>query len=137
MTWEGGCLCGAVRYEILNAPEFVEYCHCRTCRKAVGAPVVTWALVAREDFKLSQGILKAYASSDGVERTFCPRCGTSMTYYAVNDPQRLVVSTATLDDMDALPPDVHVWRSERVAWFETADHLPRYLRFKFEGIQEA
>ena len=38
--------------------------------------------------------------------------------------------------LDALPPDVHVWRSGRVSWFETADELPRYVRFKFEGIQE-
>ena len=136
MKWAGGCLCGDIRFEISNAPQFVEYCHCRTCRKAVGAPVVTWALVAQEDFELLKGELNGYASSEGVERTFCGRCGTSMTYFAVQDRGILGVSTAAVDDPDALPPDVHVWRSGRVSWFETADELPRYVRFKFEGIQE-
>ena len=66
MKWAGGCLCGDIRFEISNAPEFVEYCHCGTCRKAVGAPVDTWALVAQEDFNLLKGELKGYASSEGV-----------------------------------------------------------------------
>ena len=34
----GGCLCGAVRYEVSQLPDDdVGYCHCRMCQKATGA----------------------------------------------------------------------------------------------------
>ena len=35
---EGGCLCGAVRYRIGVEPRNADYCHCRMCRRAGGAP---------------------------------------------------------------------------------------------------
>ena len=38
----GGCLCGAVRYEIDGAGGGVSHCHCGMCRKASGAAFVTW-----------------------------------------------------------------------------------------------
>lgn len=136
MQWTGGCLCGDVRFKISDAPEFVEYCHCAKCRRSVGAPVMAWALVASKDFELLSGNLSEYASSPGVQRTFCGRCGTSVTYFAEQDPARIGVSTASFDDPDKVAPDVHIWRSQRLSWFETADSLPRYVRFKFEGIQE-
>jgi len=34
---EGGCLCGAVRYELTQAPVWAHSCHCSRCRKATGA----------------------------------------------------------------------------------------------------
>ncbi|WP_456237657.1 GFA family protein, partial [Geminicoccus flavidas] len=43
---EGGCLCGAVRYAIeLEEDDLADYCHCRECRRASGAPVVAWVQV--------------------------------------------------------------------------------------------
>ena len=50
MHREGGCLCGAVRYEIdgepaknLNGSASVAICHCRACQRSAGAPLVAWA----------------------------------------------------------------------------------------------
>lgn len=39
---EGGCLCGAVRYRVTGKPYHVTHCHCSMCRRASGAPLVTW-----------------------------------------------------------------------------------------------
>ena len=38
----GGCLCGSVRYEARGAPLTVAYCHCLSCRRHTGAPLVVW-----------------------------------------------------------------------------------------------
>jgi hypothetical protein len=32
----GGCACGAVRYEIAADPQFQGQCQCRDCRRATG-----------------------------------------------------------------------------------------------------
>src|SRR6266700_3061027 len=37
--FEGGCLCGAVRFVATGQPESVAWCHCESCRKHSGAPV--------------------------------------------------------------------------------------------------
>ena len=39
-------------------------------------------------------------------------------------PDRVVV---TLDRPEALPPEYHSWVASRIAWFDTADALPRFL----------
>ncbi len=51
----GGCLCGAVRYEVTAPLQGAQYCHCRMCQKANGAPVVTWTWVPLENFSYSKG----------------------------------------------------------------------------------
>ncbi len=33
-----------------------------------------------------------------------------------------------LDDPEAIPPEVHIWTSDDLSWFQTADDLPRYKR---------
>jgi hypothetical protein len=137
MARTGGCLCGDIGIEISDAPRLVEFCHCESCRRSVGAPVMAWAGVAPEAFDLVRGTLRRYASSPGVERTFCGRCGTSMTQFAAVFPELIYVSLAALHDADSISPEIHIWRSERLPWFETADDLPRYLRFKADGVTEA
>ena len=47
----GGCLCGEVRYEAVGEPMAIAYCHCASCRKHTGAPVVAW--VAFESDRVS------------------------------------------------------------------------------------
>ena len=137
MAWTGSCLCGDIGIEVSAAPGLVEFCHCESCRRSVGAPVMAWAGLAPEAFEIVRGTLGRYESSPGVERTFCGRCGTSMTQFAAVFPDLIYVSLAALHDADSISPEVHIWRSERVPWLETADDLPRYLRFKADGVTEA
>lgn len=133
---EGGCLCGSMRFYISGTPRLIEYCHCNSCRKASGAPVVALAGVALDDFEFTKGDPGRYESSPGVERTFCSNCGTSLTLFIEEYPEEIYVSIAVLDDLSAMEPDVHIWRSDKVPWFETADELPRYAQFKYQGLLE-
>jgi hypothetical protein len=69
----------------------------------------------------------AYASSPGVTRTHCGRCGSPISYTSNrNDPGDLYVGT--LDDPAAVVPTLHVHVAEQLPWFETQDRLPRYER---------
>ncbi len=136
MYRKGSCLCGAIRFEVMADLQLVEYCHCKTCRRAVGAPVMAWAGVSPHSFEIVEGKLGRYASSPGVERTFCGRCGSSLTLFAEAFPELIFISISALDDADSIAPEIHIWRSERLPWFETSDDSPRYLGFKYEGLLE-
>lgn len=133
-TLSGGCCCGALRFEISAAPVLVELCHCRTCRRTSGAPAMALAGIPAAGFRFVEGEPGRFASSPGVARGFCACCGTSLTIESEAYPEEVYVSTAALDDPEALPPEVHIWTSHKLGWFETADDLPRYPRFRADGV---
>ena len=121
---EGGCLCGAVRYRISGAPRSADYCHCRMCRRAAGAPVVARLTVAGADLTWLAGSPAVYRSSAAALRLFCRACGTQLALR--DEPDFLDVALATLDEPAAVRPTCHIWTASRIPWFDTADDLPRH-----------
>ena len=122
----GGCLCGLVRYEADEPAFHRTLCHCVTCRRAAGAPVVAWFSVPRAAFRIRTGEPTRYASSPHGTRGFCPRCGTQLTFEDANLPDEVDVTTCSLDDPGAAPPEDHVWVARRVSCVRLADGLPEY-----------
>ena len=122
----GGCLCSAVRYALSGFPVDAGYCHCRVCQRANGAPVVAWTTVHATDFQYRQGAPTIFASSTRYQREFCARCGTPLVFRRQVAPDFVDVTLASLDDPDAIAPTYHIWCASRIAWFETADQLPRH-----------
>jgi hypothetical protein len=121
---EGGCLCGAVRYRISGAPRSADYCHCRMCRRAAGAPVVARLTVANDSFAWTRGEPAVYRSSAEAERFFCRQCGAQLALR--DEPAFLDVTLASLDAPEAVRPSYHIWTTSRIGWFDLADDLPRY-----------
>ncbi len=123
----GGCMCGAVRYEAVGEPIVVAHCHCESCRRHTGAPLVTLVSFDAGQVTFTKGERMIYNSSPGVGRAFCAHCGTTLTWESEVRGQSLVeFHIGTFDDPGALPPTLAVFHGERLAWFDTADHLPRY-----------
>ena len=123
---EGGCLCGAIRYQVHGNPTTSMICHCRTCRKAAGAPVVAWLTFPLEGFSFVQGVPAQFRSSGSVIRTFCSSCGTPLTYLHTDRPAEIDVTTCSLDDPEAFPPSHHSWVSHDPPWLHFNDGLPAY-----------
>ena len=130
MTHQGGCHCGAVRYEVSGDPQHVALCHCSDCRKSSGAPMVAWAAFTEEQFKLLEGEPVTFNSSGSAMRSFCPKCGSGL-YYRNQEflPGIVDIQSATLDDPDALPPGAHIQMAERLGWMAEAHKLPAFERF--------
>lgn len=124
---EGGCLCGAVRYRLARVPRQVVHCHCAQCRRAAGAPVVTWATVREAEFAIVEGEPAWFASSDHGKRGFCPRCGTQLLFVSTRYPGAVDVTAASLDHPERLAPLRHTFAPERIAWLEMSDGLPRHV----------
>ena len=126
----GGCLCGAVRFEVQGTVTESGYCHCRTCQKQSGAPVVAWFAIAPESFRYTAGTPKTFRATDHATREFCGNCGTYLVFREDDPSATLGVNTATLDNPALVPPDFHIWHGSRVTWFETGDTLPRHAKGK-------
>ena len=89
-----------------------------------------------DEFAVTSGNPATYESSSGVVQTFCGRCGASLTLADERFPDEVYVSLASFADPEVLPPEFHIWRSDRLSWLETSDNLPRYVQFRGDGITE-
>jgi hypothetical protein len=113
---EGGCLCGAIRYRVTGSPLYSVVCHCASCRKAAAAPSVAWQTYARAHFVILSGTPRIYRSSPGVERCFCECCGSPLTYRNEQRPTEVDITTVSLDDPEANPPNRELWVQDRLSW---------------------
>ncbi len=125
-TTSGGCLCGAVRYEITGAPLWSGYCHCESCRRATGAPVAAFIGVNQAAVAFTGEPPEVYPSSPGVERWFCGVCGSPLAYVGERWPGEVHLYTASLDAPEQHPPRFHVNCREQLPWLVLGDALPRF-----------
>lgn len=132
MGMTGGCMCGAVRYELQSEPFDCGWCHCRTCQLSSGAPAQAFACVRRGDWVVTSGAdsIRTIQSSSFGQRSFCGECGTPIYVTVDHQPGTLDFSAVTLDDPDAVPPEYHIFWSSKISWFNPGDDLPRHERFR-------
>jgi hypothetical protein len=122
---EGGCLCGAIRYRVEGRPSSISICHCQSCRRASGAPAVSWFVISRGQYTLS-GAPVTYRSSAHVHRSFCGTCGTQLTYVHDSAPDTVELTTASLDQPWAMEPTKEIWLAEKLPWVAVNRHLDHY-----------
>ena len=128
MAITGGCLCGEVRYRAKREALWVVHCHCRWCKKHSGSAFVTIVM-----FRVSNVVWVAakptvYESSPGVERGFCPTCGSTLTF-ARPDRDEMSVFAGSLDNPNDISPSKHVFAEQRCEWLHLDDGLPSHDRF--------
>ena len=117
---QGGCLCGAVRYEVRGAPFKSGLCHCRDCKKITGSAYLSYADWRPDRFTTS-GRVESYAG-----RSFCPRCGSRV--FSLSDDQ-VEIFLGTLDETPtSIAPQVEGWVIRREHWLAPVGGLPQYDR---------
>jgi hypothetical protein len=130
MSYQGGCQCGAVRYEVHGEPQRASLCHCIDCRKSSGAPAVSWAAYPENKFRIIQGEAATFNSSGLTMRSFCGKCGTGL-YYVNSEvlPGIVDIQTATLDDPDVIAVGCQIQTAERIGWMAQLHRLPEFERW--------
>ena len=123
---EGGCFCGFVRYVIRGTPTQQTNCHCTICRRVSGAAFVSWFTVHPKEFAFTAGRPGRFASSEHASRSFCPSCGTPLTFQSSRATDEIDVTTCSLDDPERVPPRDHTRVSSQLSWLELSDGLPRF-----------
>ena len=118
----GGCQCGAVRYEMLGAPQWTTICHCGMCKKASGQPFMAFAGGKADRLRWTRGTPAFFQSSDVAERGFCPQCGTPLTY-GRKGAETLSVTIGSLDDPAAVTPTLQNGVEGKLPWLDDLPHF--------------
>lgn len=101
----GGCLCGAVRFQLSEAPTGFDACHCGMCRKFSGGIELGVDISPGTIVWTGKDNVQTYASSEWAERGFCKTCGSSLFWRATaSGPTQgfLSLSAGALDSLDGL-----------------------------------
>ena len=98
----GGCLCGAVRFEVTEPLVSSGYCHCTRCQRRTGTAASPGARIAPGSLRVLSGEeqIKAYEPADGFAKVFCSACGGSLLSRSRDDPE---VISSRLGAFDADP----------------------------------
>jgi hypothetical protein len=128
---QGGCLCGAVRFEI-SAP-FVSagYCHCTHCQRRTGTASSANGRVPQEGFTLLQGAseLRSYKPPDGRPKVFCGSCGSALFSGDPFSDAEVAVRLGTLDRDPGIRPQYRQFVDSATSWEAIPDDgLRRYPR---------
>ena len=129
VPFQGGCRCGAIRYEVTAEPLAVVDCHCRDCQYASGGSHATVVVVSKEAFRLLTGTPKTFAtradSGNTTIRHFCPDCGTPLFGEASGGPM-WTVKAASLDDPSGLKVMAAVFVKSAQPWALIPSELPKF-----------
>ena len=120
----GGCLCGAVRYEVRGALRPVVNCHCGQCRKFHGH-YGAYSNAAVKDMSVTgYRHLKWYRSSNFARRGFCKECGSSLFWERLRSGT-ISIAAGTIDAPTKLRTIRHIYVRDMSDYYKLTDKLER------------
>jgi len=122
---EGGCICGALRYQVRQLPLAVFVCHCRNCKQRTGSAFSLSMITWRKDFETLSGetLWRDTAGGSGAmhRQHVCPHCLTRTHTEMLAYPDIINVRPGTLDRPDAVTPIAQAWVSLAQPWAVVPD----------------
>jgi hypothetical protein len=126
---QGGCLCGAVRYEITAPFISAGYCHCTHCQRRTGTASSAGGRVPQSGFALLEGEdqMRAYTPPSGRPKWFCATCGSAVFSGEPLSDTEVAVRLGSLDGDPGIRPQYRHWVDSAVSWEQIPeDGLPRH-----------
>ena len=116
----GGCLCGAIRYEVTAAPLGAYACHCTDCQKQSASAFALAVPVSRSSFRITAGTPVAWTRTQSSGATVLSwSCGTcACRLYGERDgrPSILNIRAGSLDDTSWIVDVAHLWTRSAQPW---------------------
>ena len=132
MEVEGGCYCGALRYEAKGDPMFKGQCHCRECQYISGGNPNVVLVMPDAGFRYTKGGPKVYRRTDlptPVTREFCAECGTHILAKGSGLPGAVLLKVGTLDDPSLYGgPQLAIYTIDRQTFHFIPEGIPAFER---------
>jgi hypothetical protein len=134
MNLEGGCACGTIRYRLTSSPLIVHACHCRDCQRITGSAFVINIWIERQFVESGSAEPRSFRLAGGSGKPhdvfFCGTCGTYVwSRYHGAPGDFLFVRAGTLDNPEAVRPDVHIFTRSKLPWVNLPQGTPAFREF--------
>ena len=121
----GGCLCGAVRYQVRGPLRNVINCHCSMCQRLHGSAGAHSKAKKASIEIVNEAGLKWYVTSERARRGFCGECGANLFWEPTGQDATGIVA-GTLDQPTGLRTIGHIFVSEKPDFYELTDDVPQF-----------
>lgn len=121
----GGCLCGAVRYQVNGPLRDVVDCHCSMCRRLHGSSGPhSKALKTQIEITRKEG-LAWYRTSEIARRGFCQKCGSGL-FWEPDEQDATGIIAGSLDQPSGLKTMGHIFVREKADFYEISSGAPQF-----------
>jgi hypothetical protein len=120
----GGCLCGAVRYEVSGPLRDVVICHCSRCLRTHGH-AAAYSACARSDLAVVRDDGLRWYDADDRTRGFCDRCGASL-FWSAAGRDAISIAAGTLDQPTGLKTVAHIHARDHADYYEISGAGERF-----------
>ena len=121
----GGCLCGAVRYEVEGHLRDIVNCHCTMCQKLHGN-FGPHSKARKKDIRITNDKgLRWFKTSEVARRGVCRECGSSL-FWEPYDLDTTGIIAGSLDDTLGLKTMGHIFVGEKADFYEITDNHPQF-----------
>jgi hypothetical protein len=132
MEIQGGCYCGALRFQATGDPMFKGQCHCRECQYISGGHPNVVMGMAEPGFKWSKGAPKQFKRKDlpnPVTREFCAECGTHISTRSPGLPGVVLLKVGTFDDPTVFGgPMMVIFTIDKQSFHHIPEGVPTFER---------
>jgi hypothetical protein len=116
----GTCLCGGVKFELVDDPLTYYVCHCTDCQRRTGGAALPVMWVRRSAIKVVDGdpVLRIFDMGDGRQRRskLCERCDTRLWAEPSDRPDIAILRPGTLLNQNDFQPVAHLYVRSKQSW---------------------
>ncbi|TAG26479.1 MAG: GFA family protein [Burkholderiales bacterium] len=121
-TYEGGCLCGNIRFTATGTPNWPHTCSCKMCQRHSGALTLAWVEFAKDQVQWNGagGEPAKWRSSEKSSRAFCPKCGSTLGAIDESPVIALVLGSFDSPNRQELKPVGHSYVGAKPKWWQVS-----------------
>ena len=128
---KGGCLCGAVSFEVVNAFEKLFLCSCDQCRQITGSAFSSNLFVGIEGLTWLSGVEKVgnyQVPGRDISKSFCRVCGSGVPWTS-GDGSKIIVPAGSLTEPANVAERLRIFTSEQPSWASKLAQVPAHAKF--------
>ena len=115
----------------------VHCCHCSWCQRETGSAFVINAIVETTNLEVTgetEMVNTPSQSGRGQRIVRCPKCRVALwSHYSRRGTALAFIRVGTLDNPDAVPPDVHIFTSSKQPWVRLPDRALSFAESQCAG----
>ncbi|XOV77602.1 MAG: GFA family protein [Aestuariibacter sp.] len=127
----GGCLCGAITFELYEDFKTFYHCHCKQCQTLTGSAFASNLLTRPENITWLKGqdsISEYEHLTREFSKSFCKSCGSAVPFINKSETS-LIVPAGSLDSDTTIPLEANIFVSEKVCRLSADSEVKNFNGF--------
>lgn len=131
----GQCVCGQVKFSVIEKFKLFYQCHCKQCQQLTGTAFASNLFTAPDNIKWLSGedVISHYEHpTREFSKAFCRSCGSALPFINKSKTS-LIVPAGSLNEHPDIQPDANIFVAEQACWYKTGINAENFPEFPIKG----